>query len=58
MRQQIVDLRRQHPAGMSPAQVRQALRVEKDLGDTMGGMARAGILMRVAPGPYVGVDER
>jgi hypothetical protein len=53
-----VDLRRQHPAGMSPAQMRQALRVEKDLGDTMGGMARAGILMRVAAGPYVGVDER
>ena len=52
MRQQIVDLLRQHPEGMSPAQVRQALRIEKDLGDTMGGMARDGILTRVEAGQY------
>jgi excisionase family DNA binding protein len=52
MRQQIVDLLRQHPEGMSPAQVRQALRTEKDLGDTMGGMARDGILTRVEAGRY------
>jgi hypothetical protein len=48
MRQQIVDLLRQHPEGMSPAQVRQALRIEKDLGDTMGGMARDRILTKEA----------
>ena len=48
MRQRIVDLLRQHPEGMSPAQVRQALRTEKDLGDTMGGMARDGILTKEA----------
>jgi hypothetical protein len=53
MRQQIVDLLRQHPEGMSPAQVRQALRTEKDLGDTLGGMARNGILTRVEAGRYV-----
>ena len=48
IRQQIVDLLRQHPEGMSPAQVRQALRTEKDLGDTMGGMARDGLLTKEA----------
>jgi excisionase family DNA binding protein len=48
MRRKIVDLLRQHPEGMSPAQVRQALRTEKDLGDTMGGMARDGILTKEA----------
>jgi excisionase family DNA binding protein len=52
MRQRIVDLLRQHPEGMSPAQVRQALRTEKDLGDTMGGMARDGLLSRVEAGRY------
>jgi excisionase family DNA binding protein len=52
MRQRIVDLLRQHPEGMSPAQVRQALRTNKDLGDTMGGMARDGILIRVEAGRY------
>jgi hypothetical protein len=46
MRQRIVDLLRQHPEGMSPAQVRQALETEKDLGDTMGGMARDGLLTK------------
>jgi excisionase family DNA binding protein len=58
MRQQIVDLLRQHPEGMSPAQVRQALRTEKDLGDTMGGMARDGILKRVEMGKYVALKGR
>jgi hypothetical protein len=52
MRQRIVDLLRQHPEGMSPAQVRQALRIGKDLGDTMGGMARDGLLTRVEAGRY------
>jgi hypothetical protein len=52
MRQRIVDLLRQHPESMSPAQVRQALRTEKNLGDTMGGMARDGILTRVEMGQY------
>jgi hypothetical protein len=52
MRQRIVDFLRQHPEGMSPAQVRQALRTEKDLGDTMGGMARDGLLTRVEAGRY------
>jgi hypothetical protein len=55
----IVDLLPQHPEGLSPAQVRQGLRVEKDLADTMGGMARDGILDRIETGRYtvVGVEE-
>lgn len=53
MRQQIGDRLRQHPEDMSPAQVRQALRTEKDLGDTMGGMARDGVLTRMEVGRYV-----
>jgi hypothetical protein len=56
MRQQIIKLLRQHPEGLSPAQVRQALRAEKDLADTMGGMARDGILNRIETGRY-GVGE-
>ena len=38
-----VDPLRQHPEGLSPAQVRQGLRAEKHLADTMGGMAQDGI---------------
>jgi hypothetical protein len=48
-----VDLLRQHPEGVSPAQVRQGLRAAKDLADTMGGMARDGILNRVETGRYI-----
>jgi excisionase family DNA binding protein len=57
MRQQIVNLLRQHPAGLSPAEVRQALRTEKNLADTIGGMARDGILKRIETGRYVVVRE-
>jgi excisionase family DNA binding protein len=52
MRQRIVKLLRQHPEGLSPAQVRKRLRAEKDLADTMGGMARDGILTRIETGRY------
>ena len=48
-----VDLLRQHPEGLSPAQMRQGWRAEKDLADTMGGMARDGILNRVETGWYI-----
>lgn len=56
LRQQIVKLLRQHPEGLSPAQVRQALRAEKNLADTMGGMARDGILNRVETGRYTAAE--
>jgi hypothetical protein len=47
-----VDPLRQHPEGLSPAQVRQGLRAEKHLAYTMGGMAQDGILNRVETGRY------
>ena len=47
-----VDLLRQHPEGLSPAQVRKGLRAEKDVADTMGGMARDSILNRIETGRY------
>jgi hypothetical protein len=52
MRRRIVELLREHPEGQSPARVRQALGLEKSLADTMGGMARDGLLRRVAMGLY------
>jgi hypothetical protein len=51
-RQQIVDLLRDHPNGLSPAQTRQLLGVEKDLGSTMKAMCRDGLIVRLAPGLY------
>ena len=53
MRRRIVALLREHPEGLSPAQTRHLLRVDKSLADTMGGMARDGLLQRVEAGWYV-----
>jgi hypothetical protein len=53
MRQQILALLREYPDGLSPAQTRQRLGVEKDLGSTMKGMLRDGLLRRLEPGRYV-----
>jgi excisionase family DNA binding protein len=53
IRQQIVDLLQAHPDGLPPAQVRALLATDKDLADTMRGMARDGILRRLETGRYV-----
>lgn len=53
LRQRIVALLRAHPAGLSPAQVRRQLGVEKDLTSTMKAMAREGLIQRVAVGWYI-----
>jgi excisionase family DNA binding protein len=53
LRQQIVTLLRQHPDGLSPTQVREALKLEKDMADTLRHMARDGILKRIETGRYV-----
>jgi AcrR family transcriptional regulator len=58
MRRRIVALLQEHPEGLSPAQTRQLLGVDKSLADTMGGMARDGLLQRVETGRYVGTGER
>lgn len=53
MRRRIMALLHDHPEGLSPAQVRRALVVDKDLGATMKAMARDGLLRRVQTGWYV-----
>jgi hypothetical protein len=52
MRQRIVALVREHPEGLSPAEARRLLGVDKDLGSTMKAMARDGILQRIEIGRY------
>jgi hypothetical protein len=53
IRRRIVALLLEHPEGLSPAQTRQLLDIDKNLADTMGGMARDGLIRRVAAGMYV-----
>ena len=53
MRRRIVALLQEHPEGLSPAQTRRLLSVDKDLGSTMKAMARDGLLRRVETGRYV-----
>jgi hypothetical protein len=55
MRRRIVALLQDHPEGLSPAQVRRLLAVDKDLGATMKAMARDGLLRRVQTGWYVAI---
>jgi helix-turn-helix protein len=58
MRRRILALLRDYPAGLTPAQVRQMLGVEKSLAQTIGAMARDGLLRRVAAGVYVSAQEK
>jgi hypothetical protein len=55
MRRRILALLRDHPAGLTPAQVRQLLDVAKPLAHTMRAMVRDGLLRRVETGIYVSV---
>lgn len=50
MRQRILVLLRDYPDGLSPAQIRQLLGVEKNLGSTMQAMLRDGLLRRIETG--------
>jgi hypothetical protein len=54
MRRRIVALLQDHPEGLTPAQIRDLLGVERSLGDTCLGMRRDGLLRRVERGRYVG----
>ena len=56
MRQRLVALVREHPDGLSPAQARRLLGVDKTLVHTMAGMARDGLLRRVALGQYTAAE--
>jgi hypothetical protein len=53
LRRRIVALLREHPEGLTPAQIKALLDAEKDLGDTCLGMRRDGLVQRVGPGRYV-----
>jgi hypothetical protein len=53
MRRRIVVLLQEHPEGLSPAQTRRLLEIDKDLGSTMKAMVRDGVLRRVETGRYV-----
>lgn len=53
LRQQIVEVVRQHPEGIAPRDVRTLLAVDHDVRSTMKGMVRSGILTRRAAGRYV-----
>jgi hypothetical protein len=52
-----VALVQDHPEGLSPAQTRRMLDIEKDLGSTMKAMSRDGLLRRVEPGRYVAAES-
>jgi len=53
MRRRIVALLREHPDGLTPAEMRSLLGVEKSLADTCLGMLRYGLVQRVGRGRYV-----
>jgi len=53
MRKSIIELLRQYPKGLSPAEVRRKLDVAKNLGSTIKAMARDGLLTRVETGRYI-----
>lgn len=56
MRGRIVALLQEHPAGLTPAEMRTLLGVDKRLADTCLGMLRYGLLRRVERGRYVMAD--
>jgi hypothetical protein len=53
MRRRIVALLREHPQGLTPAEIRTLLRLDKRLSNTCLGMLRDGLLRRVGRGRYV-----
>ena len=53
VRRRIVLTLREHPEGLSSAETRRLLGVDKDLGSTMRTMVRDGLLRRIETGRYV-----
>jgi len=53
MRRRIVALLREHPEGLTPAEMRIRLGVDRSLADTCLGMLRYGLVERVERGRYV-----
>jgi hypothetical protein len=56
MRRRIVVLLQEHPEGLTPAEIRTLLGVDKSLADTCLGMLRYGLVQRVGRGRYVAAD--
>jgi hypothetical protein len=56
MRRRIVTLLQDYPEGLTPAQMRALLGVDKSLTDTCLGMLRYGLVQRVGRGRYVAAD--
>jgi hypothetical protein len=57
MRRRIVALLQDHPAGLTPAEIRDLLGVDRSLVDTCQGMLRYRLLRRVERGRYVAIDR-
>ena len=57
MRRRIVPLLQEHPEGLTPAEIRDLLGMDRSLADTGLGMLRYGLVQRVGRGRYV-VAER
>jgi hypothetical protein len=53
MRRRIVALLQDYPDGLTPAEMRTRLDVDRSLADTCLGMRRYGLLRRVERGRYV-----
>jgi len=58
MRRRIVALLQEHPDGLTPAELRERLGVERSLVDTCQGMLRSGLVQRVERGRYVTAGGR
>ena len=56
MRRRIVALLQEHPEGLTPAEMRTLLGVDKSLADTCLGMLRYGLVQRVGRGRYVSTE--
>jgi hypothetical protein len=56
MRRRIVALLLDHPEGLTPAEIRDQLGVDRSLADTCLGMLRYGLVQRVERGRYVATE--
>ena len=53
LRQPIIDLLREHPEGLTALEIRVRLRVDKNIGDTLQGMARDHVIEKQGKGKTV-----
>ena len=58
MCRRIVTLLQDHPEGLTPAEMRALLGLDRSLADTCLGMLRDGLVQRVGRGKYIAVTEQ